>query len=91
MDEGDEVAPVVARLDRGEGPLARQRPDAREQRFEAHPMLVGRPHLDAGSGERGRHGTAQSADPPVKASCSLALAATCRGRGWRWRALRRCK
>jgi hypothetical protein len=54
-------------------------------------MFVGGPQFDARLRKRQRHRTAQSADPPFKASCSSALAATGRGRGWRCRALRRCK
>src|SRR5579859_2789928 len=91
MDEGDEVAPVVARLDGRQRAVPRQGPDAFEQRFQADAMLVGRPPFDGRFGKRWGHRTAQSADPPLKASCSSALAATWCGRGWRCRALRRCK
>ena len=78
MHEDDEVAPVVAWLDR---PLPRQRPDALEQRFDANAVFIGGPHLNRRVGGASSVLPAQSVVPFIKAPCSSGLAATWCGRG----------
>jgi hypothetical protein len=56
VDEADEPAPGEAVLDDDVGPRAAAwRPGAPQERFQADPVLVGRPELDAGAQEGGRH------------------------------------
>jgi hypothetical protein len=46
MDEGEHIAPLEAVLHTHDRPLPFARPDPAHNRFEAHPMGIGRPHLD---------------------------------------------
>lgn len=55
MDEADEIAPFKAVLHARHRPLANRRPDPAQQRFEADPVLIDRPQLDAGVRERRGH------------------------------------
>ena len=89
MGERHQIAPIVARLNRRDGALTGECPDSLEQRFEANAMLVGGPKLNFGAWMRGRQGAAQASKLFLKAACSSALAATCRGRGRRSRAPKR--
>jgi hypothetical protein len=82
MDEADQVAPLVAVLDRGSGSLAGEAPDLVQDRLEADAMLVDSPRLDARGGEGRRYIPAELADPPLNVACSAGSAArTWRGRG----------
>jgi hypothetical protein len=86
MGKGDQIAPIVARLNGRERALSRQRPDALEDRLQADAMFVSGPDLNfrvrIGGGQR----AAQPSELFLKAACSSALAATWRGRGRRSRA-----
>ena len=53
MDESHQVAPLVARLDGGDGTFAWERPDASQEGLEADAVLVGGPKFDARIGEGG--------------------------------------
>ncbi len=56
MDKADQPTPDEAVLDYRVRPRTTAwRPDAAEQRFEANAVLIGRPELNGGVGERGGH------------------------------------
>jgi hypothetical protein len=53
MDEGDQIAPLVAVLDWGERALTGQAPDLLEDGLESDAVFVVGPDLHAGLGEGG--------------------------------------
>ncbi len=55
MNEPDQIAPGVAVLDNGDWSLPLRRPDPAQERLQPDAVLVGRPQLDSGLGEDGRH------------------------------------
>ena len=55
VDEGEHVAPLEAVRHAHERPLPLARPDAAHDRFEAHPMFIGRPPLDLRLGKGRPH------------------------------------
>ena len=55
MDKADQVAPGLAVLHPRHRALAYRRPDPPQQRFQADPMFISRPQLDAGMRKRRRH------------------------------------
>jgi hypothetical protein len=81
MDEGGQIAPLVAVLDRGEWSLAGEGPDFAEDGLEADAVLVAGPELDLGMGEGDGDLAEERAKPPLNASWAAASARTCRGRG----------
>jgi hypothetical protein len=83
MDKADEVAPVVAVLDRRGGTLAVEAPDLLEDRLQTDAVFIDRPEFDARLGVRGRDCLDERSDLFLKASCSAGSASTCRGRGFR--------
>jgi hypothetical protein len=83
MDKADEIPPFVAMLHRGNGPFAVKTPHFVQNRFQADPVLVDRPELDAGPGEGGCDFPEERTELFLKVACSAASACTCRGRGLR--------
>src|SRR5258708_21244175 len=55
MDEPDQVAPVIAMLDRRARALPIEAPDLVQDGFQANAMLIGGPEFDLGVRKRGRH------------------------------------
>jgi len=91
MDEADDVAPLKAVLHHRHRPLTDRRPDAPQQRLQADTMLVGRPQLDLGVREGGRHCLQQRSHFFLKLSCCSVLAKAWRGRGTCGLCLSRCR
>ncbi len=91
VDKADQVAPLVAVLYRGNGPLAGEDPDLLELRLEADAVLVHRPEFDLGVGERGRYLAQERPKFFLKVAWVSASAWTWRGRGTSRRAFKRCK
>lgn len=56
MDKADHIAPLIAVLDRRDGPMPDWRPDAAQDGLEANAMFIGRPQLDTGPRESRRDG-----------------------------------
>ena len=83
MDKADEIAPVVAMLDRRNGPLVVKAPDLLQNGLEADAVLIHRPQLHLGCGEGGRYGLDERTDLFLKAAWAAGSAFTCRGRGLR--------
>ena len=83
LDEADEVAPLVAVLDRGDRSLPVETPDLLQDRLQPDAVLVGRPELDLGVGEGGGDGGDDRADLFLNAAWAPGSAETCRGRGVR--------
>ena len=81
MDEADEVAPGKAVLHHRHRPLTDRRPDAPQERLQADAMLIGRPQLDLGVGERRRHCLQQRPYFFLKLSCCSVSTSAWRGRG----------
>ena len=81
MDEAHQVAPGVAMLNRGDGPLPNRRPDAAQQRLEANAMLVRCPQFHRGVGKGSSDLAQQRPYLFLKASCAATSACTCWGRG----------
>jgi len=55
MDEGEHVAPLETMLHAHDRSVPLARPDATHDRFEAHPMGIGRPPLDLRRGKGRPH------------------------------------
>lgn len=81
VNEADEIAPGIAVLHWSHGTLTNWRPDPPQNRLEADAMLVDGPEFDGGAGEGGCYLPQERSELFLKASCSAALACTCRGRG----------
>jgi hypothetical protein len=78
MDEAEEVAPVVAVLDRSAGPPPVEAPDLLEDRFQADAVLVDRPELDARLREGGRDRLDERPNVFLNSACWCGSASTCR-------------
>src|SRR5258707_695162 len=74
LDEAEHVAPNKAVLPPRPRPLTDWRKDAPQQRVQADTMLVGRPQLDLGVREGGRHCLQQRSHFFLKLSCCSVLA-----------------
>ncbi len=86
MDEADQVAPLVAMLDGGDGTLTVKTPHFVEDRFEANAVFIREihcPQLHLRLGKRRRHGAHQRPQLFLNASCWAGSAWTWRGRGRR--------
>jgi hypothetical protein len=68
--KGDEGAPLGACLDRGDGSLAWEGPDALQEGLEADAVLVDGPALDLGARQRFSDVADERAEPFLNASCS---------------------
>src|SRR5271165_5668163 len=83
MDKADQIAPVIAMLDRRNGALSVKAPDLLQDGLEADAVLIHRPQLDLRRGKGGRYGLDERPDLFLNCSCALGSALTCRGPGLR--------
>ena len=83
VDKADEVPPVVAMLDRHNGPLFVKTPDLLQNRLEPYAVLIHGPQFHLRRWEGGSYRLDERADLFLKASCATESAFTCRGRGLR--------
>ena len=83
MDKTDQVAPVIAVLNRGDGTLAVKAPDLLQDGLEPDAVLIHGPQFYLRLREGGRYGLDEWADLFLNASCASGSALTWRGRGLR--------
>lgn len=81
MDKADEIAPVIAVLDRRRGAVTVEAPDLLEDRLQADTVLIDRPELDARLRVGGRDRLDDRPQLFLKAVCCSGSASTWRGRG----------
>ena len=91
MDKADQIAPLVAMLDRGEWTLPVETPDFAQDGFEPNAMFVHGPQLNPRLREGRRHLAQQRAQTRLEVRLRLGSAWTWRGRGMRRRAPSRRK
>ena len=83
MDKAQQIAPLVAMLDRSQRTLAVDTPDFVQDRLQPDAVFVDRPEFDAGLREGGRDLPEERAEVFLNCSCATGCAWTWRGRGLR--------
>lgn len=83
IDEGRQIAPLVAVLHRRHRPGAGEGPHPMHDGLQADAVFVAGPQLDLRVRKRGCYLAEKGPEPPLNAAWAAASAFTCRGRGRR--------